>query len=274
MEPLIDHIEITVGDMATAVPFYDRFLPLLGFDLARRSEAVIAAHEKHVVSYEHPRMSFAITSPLRAFAGEAINRRKPGALHHLAFRAASRAEVDRLHLELKAIGATIVSPPREYPEYTPAGYYALYFKDPEGIKYEIVCTDDSGAAASDGPSSGEQSVNVIQEPIILDGDGGADVFRTKEEAERYTEPIDIENGEYVAYDAAGRLLDLSVSPDGFRGQLTLPHSPEDRSAELAEALRTMLRNIAAVRCVPFDSARLNDYSLEQLVRISMNYYTR
>jgi catechol 2,3-dioxygenase-like lactoylglutathione lyase family enzyme len=140
MEPLIDHVEITVKDMATAVPFYDRLLPLLGYDLANRTEAVIEQHEKRVVSYEHPRLGFAITSPLRAFAGEAVNRRKPGALHHLAFRAGSRADVDRLHVALRSIGATIVAPPREYPEYTPAGYYALYFKDLEGIKYEIVCT--------------------------------------------------------------------------------------------------------------------------------------
>ncbi len=151
MEPIVDHMEVTVGDMRTAVPFYDRLLPLLGFDLKRRSEAVIEQHEKHVVSYEHPCMGFAITSPLGVFAGEAINRRKPGSLHHLAFRAPSRAEVDRLHLELKAIGAEIVSPPREYPEYTPAGYYALFFKDPEGIKYEIVCTDDGGSEAPDMP---------------------------------------------------------------------------------------------------------------------------
>ena len=130
--------------MATAVPFYDRLLPLLGFDLKNRSSAVIERHEKHVVSYEHPHLGFAITSPRSAFASETINRRKPGALHHLAFRATSRAEVDRLHLELKAIGATIVSPPREYPEYTPAGYYAVYFKDPEGIKYQIVCCDQVG----------------------------------------------------------------------------------------------------------------------------------
>jgi catechol 2,3-dioxygenase-like lactoylglutathione lyase family enzyme len=147
MEPFIDHIEITVKDMAAAVPFYDRLLPLLGFDLKHRSSAVIERHEKHVVSYEHPRLGFAITSPRRAFAGETINRRKPGALHHLAFRATSRADVDRLHLEIKAIGATIVSPPREYPEYTPAGYYALFFKDPEGIKYEIVCCEQVGTAA-------------------------------------------------------------------------------------------------------------------------------
>jgi catechol 2,3-dioxygenase-like lactoylglutathione lyase family enzyme len=145
MEPVIDHIEITVKDMATAVPFYDRLLPLLGFDLRKRSEARLERHEKHVVSYEHPRLGFAITSPRRGFANETLNRRKPGALHHLAFRAASRAEVDRLHLEVKAIGATIVSPPREYPEYTPAGYYAVFFKDLEGIKYEIVCCDPGGS---------------------------------------------------------------------------------------------------------------------------------
>ncbi len=143
MEPLIDHIEITVRDMSTAVAFYDKFLPLLGFDLARRSSAVLEKHEKHVVSYEHPRLGFAITSPLGAFASDVMNRRRPGALHHLAFRAASRAEVDRLHLELAAIGATILSPPREYPEYTPPGTYAVFFKDPEGIKYEIVCVESA-----------------------------------------------------------------------------------------------------------------------------------
>jgi len=150
MEPVIDHIEITVKDMSTAIPFYDRLLPLLGFDLRNRSEAIVERHEKHVVSYEHPRLGFAITSPLPAFASEVINRRKPGSLHHLAFRAKSRAEVDRLYLELQAIGATIVSPPREYPEYAPVGYYAFYFKDLEGIKYEIVSTGHDKAASEGG----------------------------------------------------------------------------------------------------------------------------
>jgi catechol 2,3-dioxygenase-like lactoylglutathione lyase family enzyme len=144
MEPVIDHIEITASDMSVAVPFYDRLLPLLGFAAESRVNAVMEEHEKHVVEYSHPRLGFAITSPRRAFAGDAMNRRKPGALHHLAFRAASRAEIDRLHAELRGIGATIVSPPREYPEYSPPGYYALFFKDLEGIKYEIVCTEDHG----------------------------------------------------------------------------------------------------------------------------------
>jgi len=138
VEPIIDHIQITVKDMSLAVPFYEKFLPLLGFDPSKEGVAFIKEHEFHVVEWKHPRLCFAITSPRSAFADDTINRRKPGALHHLAFKAASRDEVDRLHDEIRKIGATIVRPPQEYPEYTPPGYYAVYFKDVEGIKYEIV----------------------------------------------------------------------------------------------------------------------------------------
>jgi catechol 2,3-dioxygenase-like lactoylglutathione lyase family enzyme len=138
MQPVIDHIQITVRDLVVAESFYDKLMPLLGFDPKHRSSAAVERHEFRVVEYRHPRLCFAITSPRPAFANDAVHRRRPGALHHLAFKAGSRDEVDRLHVALIAIGAEIVSPPREYPEYTPAGYYALYFKDLEGMKYEIV----------------------------------------------------------------------------------------------------------------------------------------
>jgi len=141
MEPIIDHIQITVKDMGVAEAFYDQMLPLLGFDLRNKGGAVIDEHEFHVIEYTHPRLAFAITSPREAFAGDTIHRRKPGALHHLAFRVGSRSEVDSLYANLQRIGAAIVSAPREYPEYTPPGYYAVFFKDPEGIKYEILCHD-------------------------------------------------------------------------------------------------------------------------------------
>ena len=143
MEPVLDHIQITVRDMTVAVPFYDRLLPILGFSPEKRTSAVIREHEFHVVEYSHPRLAFAITSPRSVFQGEVVHRRRPGSLHHIAFRARSRDEVDRLHREVEAIGALIVAPPREYPEYTPAGYYAFFFKDLEGIKYEVVCHSES-----------------------------------------------------------------------------------------------------------------------------------
>jgi catechol 2,3-dioxygenase-like lactoylglutathione lyase family enzyme len=137
MKPIIDHIQITVRDLNVAAPFYDKMLTLLGFEVDRKVSATIEEHEFQVVEYLHPQLSFAITSPRRAFVDDVIHRRKPGALHHLAFRADSRAEVDRLHLELEAIGAQIVGGPKLWPEHGP-DYYAVFFKDPEGIKYEIV----------------------------------------------------------------------------------------------------------------------------------------
>lgn len=139
MKPIIDHIQITVKDVNIAEPFYDKFLPLLGFDIKNKVSAVIEEHDFYVVEYTHPLLSFAITSPRKAFISDTINRRKPGALHHLAFQAESYEEVDRLYLELMEIGSSIVSRPAFHPEYGP-DYYALYFKDLEGIKYEIVCT--------------------------------------------------------------------------------------------------------------------------------------
>ena len=73
MEPIIDHLQITVKDMSVAVPFYDKLLPLLGFDLKNRVSAVIEEHEFHVVEYSHPRLAFAITSPRSAFAGDTVD---------------------------------------------------------------------------------------------------------------------------------------------------------------------------------------------------------
>jgi catechol 2,3-dioxygenase-like lactoylglutathione lyase family enzyme len=138
MKPAVDHVQITVRDMAVSIPFYDRLLPLLGFSPEKRGTAVLAEHELHVLEYSHANLCFAISSPRKSVAGDGVHRRRPGSLHHLAFRAESREEVDRLHEAVRAIGAAIVSAPREYPEYTPAGYYAFFFKDPDGIKFEIV----------------------------------------------------------------------------------------------------------------------------------------
>ena len=123
--------------MSIAVPFYDKLMPLLGFDPKKRVDAVIEAHDFHVVEYSHPLLCFAITSPRSAFAKDRICRRKPGALHHLAFKAESPAEVDKLFSQLLEIDANIVCQPKLYPEYSP-WYYAVFFKDIEGIKYEIV----------------------------------------------------------------------------------------------------------------------------------------
>jgi len=137
LKPIIDHIQITVKDLRVAELFYDKLMPILGFDLNHKSKGSVPAHEFEVVEYCHPQLIFAINSPRETFMDDIIHRRKPGALHHLAFKAESRAEVDRLYGKIKETGANIVDEPKFYPQHG-ENYYALFFKDLEGIKYEIV----------------------------------------------------------------------------------------------------------------------------------------
>lgn len=137
MQPIIDHIQITVRDLSVAEPFYDKLMPILGFDLSRKGKGTVAAHAFDVVEYVHPRLIFGINSPREQFREDTVHRRKPGSLHHLAFKASSQEEVDALYLQIKETGAQIVNPPQFYPQHGEK-YYALFFKDPDGIKYEIV----------------------------------------------------------------------------------------------------------------------------------------
>ena|SRR5437868_1255342 len=146
MEPIIDHIQITVKDMTTAVPFYDKLLPLLGFDIRNRVTAAIEEHEFRVVEYTHPRLIFAITSPRSAFAGDRINRRKPGALHHLAFE--EQSVVARRGIFWILSGWTYDR--RTYHiqfamQSVDFGARFSFIKDLDGIKYEIVCTTQDRA---------------------------------------------------------------------------------------------------------------------------------
>lgn len=58
-------------------------------------------------------------------------------LHHIAWAAASRADVEAMHALLQRIGATILDAPADYPQYG-RDYYAVLFADPDGIKLEYV----------------------------------------------------------------------------------------------------------------------------------------
>jgi predicted lactoylglutathione lyase len=78
-----------------------------------------------------------INSPRSVYDQDTVNRRKPGAIHHLAFRATSIDEIDSLYPLIKDIGANIVDPPQYYPQHGEK-YYALFFKDLDGIKLEIM----------------------------------------------------------------------------------------------------------------------------------------
>ena len=49
----------------------------------------------------------------------------------------SENEIDELYIEIVKTGALIVDPPKFYPQHG-KHYYALFFKDLDGIKLELV----------------------------------------------------------------------------------------------------------------------------------------
>jgi len=54
----------------------------------------------------------------------------------IALRASSNADVDRISEVARVAGAGVYEPPQACPEYT-VGYYASFFEDPDGNRYEI-----------------------------------------------------------------------------------------------------------------------------------------
>ena len=57
---------------------------------------------------------------------------------HVAFRAADHDAVDAFHEAAVSIGAEILNPPREFPEYH-ENYYGAFIRDPDGHNIEAVC---------------------------------------------------------------------------------------------------------------------------------------
>lgn len=133
MRGLFHHLDLTVSDVARAAPFYDAVLGHMGY--RRWTEDENGIDWEHAASPGH-----LPTIGIFAAKGEGRSRRhdrySPG-LHHVAFIAESREDVDALHRLLVAMDATVLDPPADYPEYG-EGYYAVMFADPDGLKLEFV----------------------------------------------------------------------------------------------------------------------------------------
>ncbi|CAH2717614.1 hypothetical protein BACCIP111895_04830 [Neobacillus rhizosphaerae] len=117
------HIDLRVTNLERALPFYEKFLPELGFTQTFHSKNWnVFATEGNLPSVAY----FAIT--------EDSSHKPNGNL--IGFWAKDRWEVDRFAQLVKEIGGKITSGPKIFP--ISATYYAFYFEDPCGNQYEIV----------------------------------------------------------------------------------------------------------------------------------------
>lgn len=129
----LHHIDLTVADPERSRSFYSDVLGFMGYRLALEHERGL---DFDLRGADGLIASVAIMRASGPHAARPHDRYSPG-LHHLAWRAESRADVDALYALLLRIGATVLDPPAEYPHYTP-GYYAVFFADPDGLKLEYV----------------------------------------------------------------------------------------------------------------------------------------
>jgi glyoxylase I family protein len=133
MEPIevfgVEHIDVTVNDLVKSAAFYDKVMPALGF---RR----LIEDDGDDIRWGNAHMTFAIRVAEASVRGARFNRYRVG-LHHLAFKASSRASIDEFHRFLMEANLPVLDAPREYPQYGP-NYYAVFFADPDGMKLELV----------------------------------------------------------------------------------------------------------------------------------------
>jgi catechol 2,3-dioxygenase-like lactoylglutathione lyase family enzyme len=129
----VDHLDLVVSDLERSLAFYTGLLQPLGFTRTSEIEGERGERVVYIGGSGGPSVSL---RERQSDANPVPYDRYGVGIHHLAFVAADRAQVDERAAWLRERAAEIESGPEEY-DYTP-GYYAVYFYDPDGIKLELV----------------------------------------------------------------------------------------------------------------------------------------
>jgi glyoxylase I family protein len=128
----INHLALTVGDLADSeTRFYAPVLGFLGYDKVEDVAGKMTLWFNGAAG-----LAINLWQADGSLSGAQPARYAPG-FHHCAFAVDTRAEVDELHGILLAGGIPLLDAPAEYPQYAP-GYYAVYFEDFDGLKFEVV----------------------------------------------------------------------------------------------------------------------------------------
>jgi len=124
---MLDHVSITVSDVAAAEPFYDAIMAALEVVKVGRRDDWLGYGER--ARPDHPERVY-LTIRKGPKPDEAYGR-------HWCFKARSRAMVDAFWTAGLAAGGTDDGAPG-LRHYHPS-YYAAFLRDPDGNRIESVC---------------------------------------------------------------------------------------------------------------------------------------
>jgi glyoxylase I family protein len=122
------------GQPSRPTKFYDRIFKFMGYAPVEVIESTQEAMKTRLEAWVGSGCVVSIRPSKGEFANREHDRNAPG-LNHIAFSAEDRSDVERRHEPLKEMGAIVLDPPEQYP-YS-LGYYAVYFLDPDGLKFEF-----------------------------------------------------------------------------------------------------------------------------------------
>ena len=125
--PGIHHIAITVSDMNKSSRFYDGILRSAGYTRHLSRETLS--------SWQGPGPELLVYKSRPEDGPGNSNIYSPG-LHHLALQVDSAQDVDEAYHFAVDEGFAVLDPPTRYDHYS-EGYYAAFFRDPDGSKIEI-----------------------------------------------------------------------------------------------------------------------------------------
>ena len=132
----INHISITVAELPNAMKFFGPLLEFFGYTVGAIAHDDRTDHDLSVNINEQNGTAVNIWQAEPGLADHPFEVYEPG-LHHIAFNVGKHGQVDALHELVLELGAEILDGPGEFP-FGPGGYYAVYFRGPERLKFEAV----------------------------------------------------------------------------------------------------------------------------------------
>jgi catechol 2,3-dioxygenase-like lactoylglutathione lyase family enzyme len=130
---VLGHLGLNVPDLAVAKRYYDRLMPLVGFE-----EFFSRDDEFSYRPAGGKPGTFLFLYPAREDGG--YSRHQAG-LQHLAFMVPTRSAVADVHRAVLDLGCEVLHEPRDFPEYG-LPYHATFWLDPFGFMLEAVCHHD------------------------------------------------------------------------------------------------------------------------------------
>lgn len=132
----INHVSITVSDLRSAMAFFGPLLEFLGYTVGEITYDRRSLHELTVNINEANGTAVNVWQAEPGLAEHPFEVYEPG-LHHVAWNVERHEQVDAASALVRGLGAEILDGPGEFP-FGPGGYYAVYFRGPDRLKFEIV----------------------------------------------------------------------------------------------------------------------------------------